>query len=274
MTKALVTLRVNGETHTVAAEPHHTLLEVLRDELGLTGHQAGLRAGRVRRLHGARRRRADARVPHAAAARSATREVTTVEGLANGRRAAPAADRVRRAGRRAVRLLHARDAVSAKALLDAQPRPTRDEIARRDQRQPLPLHRLHVDLRGDREGERERERVLGHRPPPAEGQLRWAHLDRDGALRRRHRCRACCTAGSCAARTPHARIRASTSRARWRIPGVVAVVTGRGHAREDGDHPVDAGRDGARGRQGALRRRPGRGGRRGRRGHGVRGARR
>ena len=32
MTKALLTLRVHGERHTVAAEPHHTLLEVLRAE--------------------------------------------------------------------------------------------------------------------------------------------------------------------------------------------------------------------------------------------------
>ena len=30
MTKELLHLRVNGERHTVAAEPHHTLLEVLR----------------------------------------------------------------------------------------------------------------------------------------------------------------------------------------------------------------------------------------------------
>ena len=37
VTKELTTLRVNGESHTVAAEPHHTLLEVLREELGLTG---------------------------------------------------------------------------------------------------------------------------------------------------------------------------------------------------------------------------------------------
>ena len=37
MTRLALTLRVNGETYEVAAEPHHTLLEVLRGELGLTG---------------------------------------------------------------------------------------------------------------------------------------------------------------------------------------------------------------------------------------------
>lgn len=37
MTKQMTTLHVNGETHTVAVEPHHTLLEVLREDLRLTG---------------------------------------------------------------------------------------------------------------------------------------------------------------------------------------------------------------------------------------------
>ncbi len=45
MAKALLTLRVNGEAHTVAAEPHHTLLEVLREELGLTGTKHGCELG-------------------------------------------------------------------------------------------------------------------------------------------------------------------------------------------------------------------------------------
>ena len=34
---AVVTLRVNGQTHTMEVEPRTTLLEVLREELGLTG---------------------------------------------------------------------------------------------------------------------------------------------------------------------------------------------------------------------------------------------
>ncbi|MEA2661189.1 MAG: aerobic carbon-monoxide dehydrogenase small subunit [Chloroflexota bacterium] len=45
MTKELLTLRVNGESHTVAAEPHHTLLEVLREELQLTGTKHGCELG-------------------------------------------------------------------------------------------------------------------------------------------------------------------------------------------------------------------------------------
>ena len=37
MTKIALTLAVNGETHQVLAEPHRTLLDVLRTDLGLTG---------------------------------------------------------------------------------------------------------------------------------------------------------------------------------------------------------------------------------------------
>jgi carbon-monoxide dehydrogenase small subunit len=32
-----ITLTVNGQRHEIEAQPHHTLLEVLRDQLGLTG---------------------------------------------------------------------------------------------------------------------------------------------------------------------------------------------------------------------------------------------
>ena len=37
MSKVLVSLWINGETHELAAEPHRSLLSVLRDDLGLTG---------------------------------------------------------------------------------------------------------------------------------------------------------------------------------------------------------------------------------------------
>jgi len=41
----LIRLRVNGEQHVVAAPPHHTLLEVLREELRLTGTKHGCELG-------------------------------------------------------------------------------------------------------------------------------------------------------------------------------------------------------------------------------------
>ena len=45
MTKHLMTFHVNGETHEVAASPTHTLLEVLREELDLTGTKHGCELG-------------------------------------------------------------------------------------------------------------------------------------------------------------------------------------------------------------------------------------
>jgi carbon-monoxide dehydrogenase small subunit len=43
--KEVMTFHVNGETHTVAAPLNHTLLEVLREELDLTGTKHGCELG-------------------------------------------------------------------------------------------------------------------------------------------------------------------------------------------------------------------------------------
>src|SRR5687768_14537726 len=43
--KTLTTLHVNGERHEVAFAPHKTLLEVLREDLGLTGTKHGCELG-------------------------------------------------------------------------------------------------------------------------------------------------------------------------------------------------------------------------------------
>jgi carbon-monoxide dehydrogenase small subunit/isoquinoline 1-oxidoreductase alpha subunit/xanthine dehydrogenase YagT iron-sulfur-binding subunit len=43
--KATLSLRVNGQDHVVRARPHHTLLEVLRNEVGLTGPREGCGVG-------------------------------------------------------------------------------------------------------------------------------------------------------------------------------------------------------------------------------------
>ena len=45
MPKQLMTFQVNGETREVAASPTHTLLEVLREELDLTGTKHGCELG-------------------------------------------------------------------------------------------------------------------------------------------------------------------------------------------------------------------------------------
>ena len=43
--KATLALRVNGETHDVSFLPHKTLLEVLREDMGLTGTKHGCELG-------------------------------------------------------------------------------------------------------------------------------------------------------------------------------------------------------------------------------------
>lgn len=128
MTKQMITLRVNGETHTVAVEPHHTLLEVLREELNLTGTKHGCELGEC----GACTVLVDG-VPVlsclALPVQIADAEVTTVEGLAKGPelhalQTAFAEEGAAQCGYCTPGML-----MSAKALLDANPRPSRDQIA-------------------------------------------------------------------------------------------------------------------------------------------------
>jgi aerobic carbon-monoxide dehydrogenase small subunit len=45
MTGQLIDLKVNGTLHPVAVEPHKTLLEVLREQLGFTGTKRACRVG-------------------------------------------------------------------------------------------------------------------------------------------------------------------------------------------------------------------------------------
>jgi carbon-monoxide dehydrogenase small subunit len=137
MTKELLTLRVNGERHTVAAEPHHTLLEVLREELQLTGTKHGCELGEC----GACTVLVDG-VPVLSCLTLpvlvSDAEITTVEGLAITGVGAPGSEAT---------ILHPLQTafaeegaaqcgyctpgmlMAAKALLDANPRPTRNEIA-------------------------------------------------------------------------------------------------------------------------------------------------
>ena len=123
-----MTLRVNGEAYTVAAEPHHTLLEVLREELQLTGTKHGCELGEC----GACTVLVDG-LPLLSCltlpAQVEGAEVTTVEGLADGPRlhdlqVAFADEGAAQCGYCTPGML-----LSAKALLDANARPTREEIA-------------------------------------------------------------------------------------------------------------------------------------------------
>jgi carbon-monoxide dehydrogenase small subunit len=128
MSKELLTLRVNGERHTVAAEPHHTLLEVLREELRLTGTKHGCELGEC----GACTVLADG-LPILACltlpVQIADVEITTVEGLASGGTLHPLQTAFAQEGAAQCGYCTPGMLLAAKALLDANPKPTRDEIA-------------------------------------------------------------------------------------------------------------------------------------------------
>lgn len=83
-----VALRINGVEHSVAADGRRTLLEVLRDELGLTGAKRGCNQG----VCGACTVLLDGRPVRAClslAAACAGHEITTVEGLTEGNELTP-----------------------------------------------------------------------------------------------------------------------------------------------------------------------------------------
>jgi carbon-monoxide dehydrogenase small subunit len=128
MTKQMTTIRVNGETHTVAAEPHHTLLEVLREELNLTGTKHGCELGECGActvLVGGVPVLSCLTLP----AQLGDAEVTTVEGLAKGPELHPLQTAFAEEGAAQCGYCTPGMLMTAKALLDANPRPSRDQIA-------------------------------------------------------------------------------------------------------------------------------------------------
>jgi carbon-monoxide dehydrogenase small subunit len=128
MTKSLITLRVNGESHTVAAESHHTLLEVLREELGLTGTKHGCELGECGActvLVDGQQMLSCLLLPQ----QIGTADVTTVEGLAKGPELHPLQTAFAEEGAAQCGYCTPGMLLSAKALLDAHPHPTRQQMA-------------------------------------------------------------------------------------------------------------------------------------------------
>jgi aerobic-type carbon monoxide dehydrogenase small subunit (CoxS/CutS family) len=124
----LLTLRVNGEARTAAVEPHHTLLEVLREELDLTGTKHGCELGEC----GACTVLVDG-VPILSCLTLALQvtgsEILTVEGLASASELHPLQTAFAEEGAAQCGYCTPGMLLTAKALLDANGRPSRDEIA-------------------------------------------------------------------------------------------------------------------------------------------------
>ncbi len=128
MTKELLSLNVNGDRLTVAAEPHHTLLEVLREECGLTGTKHGCELGEC----GACTVLVDG-VPVLSCltlpAQVGESAVTTVEGLARGGELHPLQTAFAQEGAAQCGYCTPGMLMAAKALLDRDPRVSRADIA-------------------------------------------------------------------------------------------------------------------------------------------------
>jgi len=122
-----LTLTVNGRARAVRAAPADTLLEVLRDQLGLTGAKRGCNqgvCGACTVLLAGR----PVRGCLSLALNCVGQPVTTIEGLATGRQLSPLQQAVIESGAVQCGFCIAGILLSATALLQANPRPSTDEV--------------------------------------------------------------------------------------------------------------------------------------------------
>ena len=125
--KAQASFVVNGERVEVAFPPQKTLLEVLREELGLTGTKHGCELGEC----GTCTVLVDG-MPIlsclALAISYADRPIETIEGMARGATLHPLQDAFAELGAAQCGYCTPGFLLAARALLDANPAPTRDDI--------------------------------------------------------------------------------------------------------------------------------------------------
>ena len=125
--RVAATLRVNGIAYPVELEPDTSLLAAVRDSVGLTGSKEGCDDSEC----GACMMLLDGKPVNSCsylALQAAGSEVTTVEGLANGRELSPLQAAFLAHGGVQCGFCTPGMLVSATALLDANPGPTEDEV--------------------------------------------------------------------------------------------------------------------------------------------------
>jgi len=125
--KAHISFTLNGERAEVAFAPHKTLLEVLREDLGLTGTKHGCELGECgtctvlvdgRSILSCLMLGLDAE----------GREVTTIEGMAEGGQLHPLQDTFADTGAAQCGYCSPGFLLAAKELIEKSPKPSRDEI--------------------------------------------------------------------------------------------------------------------------------------------------
>ncbi|MBV8201255.1 MAG: (2Fe-2S)-binding protein [Acidobacteria bacterium] len=124
---ALLRLTINGEERAVVAPGHHTLLEVLREECGLTGTKHGCELGEC----GTCTVLVDGRPVLsclALAVEAQGRAIETVEGLQLGNRLHPLQAAFADLGAAQCGYCTPGILMAAKALLAGNPRPSRDDV--------------------------------------------------------------------------------------------------------------------------------------------------
>lgn len=125
--KQLIQLRVNGELHEVIVEPWRTLLEVIRDDIGLTGAKEACSTGEC----GACTVLLDGKPVNSClllAVEARGKDVLTIEGLSQGTRLHPLQDAFIRHGAIQCGFCTPGMLLSAKALLDNNPQPNEKEV--------------------------------------------------------------------------------------------------------------------------------------------------
>jgi carbon-monoxide dehydrogenase small subunit len=127
MEKNKVTLRVNGEAYDLLTYPHRTLLEVLREDLHLTGAKESCGEGACGSctvlLDGLA-----VRSCMLLAVEAEGRDITTIEGLASGGKLHPLQEAFVEHHAIQCGFCTPGMILTAKALLDATPEPTEEEI--------------------------------------------------------------------------------------------------------------------------------------------------
>ena len=127
MASQIITLRVNDDSFEVAVEPRATLLDALRDELGLTGAKEGCGMGNC----GACTVLADGK-PIAScltlAVEAQGRAIVTIEGLAKNGQLHPIQQAFIESSALQCGFCTPGFVLSAKALLDSNPEPTETEV--------------------------------------------------------------------------------------------------------------------------------------------------
>jgi len=129
MKKRVIELNVNDDTHELLISPNRTLLEILREDLGLTGTKKGCDQG----VCGTCTVLIDGKPVRSCltlAVEAQGKKITTIEGLEVGGRITPLQEAFLSEGAVQCGFCTPGMILTAKALLEENPTPTKEEILR------------------------------------------------------------------------------------------------------------------------------------------------